>query len=109
MKIIGIGREVIGLHKDGSTIRLELSIAEWRDSEDQQCFTGIMRDVTLRNEQARELQKAIEGAQQAETTSDDEEAQRLLAQCRHTRDAVLDIIATTIRPRFGSSAYRKSA
>ena len=44
-----------------------------------------------------------------ETTRDDEEAQRLLAQCRHTRDAVLDIIATTIRPQLGSSAYRKSA
>ena len=43
-----------------------------------------------------------------ETTSDGEEAQRLLAQCRHTRDAVLDIIATTTRPQLGPSAYRKS-
>jgi len=30
-------------------------VAEWRDSDGQQCFTGIMRDVTARNQQAREL------------------------------------------------------
>jgi PAS domain S-box-containing protein len=64
-KIIGIGREVIGLRKNGSTVALELSVAEWRDIDGQQCFTRIMRDVTQRNMQARELRKATELAQQA--------------------------------------------
>jgi PAS domain S-box-containing protein len=64
-KIIGIGREVVGRRKDGSIVSLDLSIAEWRDIDGQQCFTGIMRDVTVRNQQARELQRATEIAEQA--------------------------------------------
>ncbi len=64
-KIIGIGREVIGLRKDGSAVSLDLSVAEWRDIDGQQCFTGIMRDITVRNEQASELQRATEIAEQA--------------------------------------------
>jgi PAS domain S-box-containing protein len=46
-KIIGIGRELIGRHKDGTPIPLELAIAEWRDG-DKRYFTGIMRDITER-------------------------------------------------------------
>ncbi len=64
-KIVGIRRDVVGKRKDGSTAPLELSIAEWRDIDGRPCFTGIMRNVTLRNMQARELQEAIEVAQQA--------------------------------------------
>jgi PAS domain S-box-containing protein len=64
-KIIGIGREVVGRRKDGSVVALDLSVAEWRDIDGQQCFTGIMRDVTVRNEQASELQRATEIAEQA--------------------------------------------
>ncbi|HYG88757.1 MAG TPA: PAS domain S-box protein [Azospirillum sp.] len=48
-KIIGIGREVEGRRKDGSTFPLELAIAEWRVG-DQRFFTGIMRDITNRRE-----------------------------------------------------------
>jgi len=64
-KIIGIGREVEGQRKDGTRVALELSIAEWRDVDGRECFTGIMRDVTERNAQARQLQTAIAAAQQA--------------------------------------------
>ncbi len=62
-KIIGIGREVPGRRKDGSIVQLELSIAEWRDVDGQQCFTGIMRDVTSRNQQEQELKNAKEAAE----------------------------------------------
>jgi PAS domain S-box-containing protein len=61
----GIGRDVIGRRKDGSDVALELSIAEWRDVDGQNCFTGIMRDVTARDARARELKDAIEAAHQA--------------------------------------------
>jgi PAS domain S-box-containing protein len=64
-KIIGVGREVAGRRKDGSVVALDLSVAEWRDIDGQQCFTVIMRDVTVRNEQASELQRATEIAEQA--------------------------------------------
>ena len=62
---IGVGREVVGRRNDGTTVSLELSIAEWRDADGQPCFTGIMRDVTERNRQARQLLDATEVAQQA--------------------------------------------
>ena len=64
-KIIGIGREVAGLRKDGSVVALDLAVAEWCDIDGQQCFSGIMRDVTVRNQQAGELQRATEIAEQA--------------------------------------------
>ncbi|HEX7759844.1 MAG TPA: PAS domain S-box protein [Caulobacteraceae bacterium] len=46
-RIIGIGRQVEGLRKNGSTFPLELSVAEWW-SGGQRFFTGIMRDITER-------------------------------------------------------------
>jgi PAS domain S-box-containing protein len=53
-KIIGIGREVRGLRKDGSTFPMELSVGELRVGE--HCyFTGIVRDITDRKEAERNL------------------------------------------------------
>ncbi|OYX71832.1 MAG: diguanylate cyclase [Caulobacter sp. 35-67-4] len=56
-RIIGIGREVFGRRKDGTTFPLELSIAEWRDGG-ARYFTGVMRDVTERK-RAEELQRLL--------------------------------------------------
>ncbi|MGV8936925.1 MAG: ATP-binding protein [Allorhizobium sp.] len=64
-KIIGIGREVSGRRKDGSTVALELSIGEWQDISGRRCFTGIMRDVTQRNLQAEQLKEARDAAELA--------------------------------------------
>lgn len=46
-RIIGIGREVEGLRKNGTRFPLELSIAEWEVAGVRH-FTGIMRDITER-------------------------------------------------------------
>jgi PAS domain S-box-containing protein len=56
-RIIGIGREVEGRRKDGSTFPLELSIAEWRVGG-QRFFTGIMRDIRERREAQRQLEES---------------------------------------------------
>lgn len=45
--IIGTGREVQGKRKDGSSITLDLSVAEWTLDGDT-FFTGMMRDLTAR-------------------------------------------------------------
>src|SRR5271169_6105174 len=46
-KIIGIGREVVGQRKDGSTFPMNLSVGEARDG-DEPVFIGIIRDITDR-------------------------------------------------------------
>ena len=51
-KIIGIGREVEGLRKNGSTFPLELAVAEMVVSGET-IFTGVVRDITERKEMDR--------------------------------------------------------
>jgi PAS domain S-box-containing protein len=46
-KIIGIGREVVGLRKDGTTFPMDLSVAEARLGAER-IFVGIIRDITER-------------------------------------------------------------
>jgi PAS domain S-box-containing protein len=46
-RIIGIGREVVGQRKDGSTVPLFLSIGEFA-LNGERFFTGILRDITDR-------------------------------------------------------------
>ncbi|MDH5639912.1 MAG: response regulator [Nitrospira sp.] len=58
-KIIGIGREVIGLRQDGSTFPLDLAVSELQLG-DRRLFTGIVRDITERKEAEFQLQQAAE-------------------------------------------------
>ncbi len=46
-KIIGSSREVVGIHKDGSKLPLELSITEFK-IDNQPFFTGTLRDIRER-------------------------------------------------------------
>ena len=63
-KIIGIGREVVGRRKDGSTFPVDLSISEVMLGT-RKVFAGIVRDVTSRKEAEGELVKAKEAALEA--------------------------------------------
>jgi PAS domain S-box-containing protein len=58
-RIIGVGRQVEGLRKDGSTFPLELSVAEWR-ADGRRYFTGVMRDISERV-RAEQLQRLLLG------------------------------------------------
>ncbi len=58
-KIIGIGREVTGLRKDGSEFPLYLAVSEGRHG-DERIFTGIVRDLSalrLAEERARSAEQ----------------------------------------------------
>ncbi|MDH5368554.1 MAG: PAS domain S-box protein [Gammaproteobacteria bacterium] len=46
-KIIGIGREVEGLRKEGSTFPMDLAVSEM-EFDGERMFTGIVRDITER-------------------------------------------------------------
>jgi PAS domain S-box-containing protein len=62
-KIIGIGREVEGKRKDGSTFPLRLSVSESK-AEGKSIFTGIVHDLSLEKKAAHELSLEKERAQQ---------------------------------------------
>jgi two-component system sensor kinase FixL len=57
-KIIGIGREVTGQRKNGSTFPLELAISEM-EVNGQRMFTGIVRDISERKETEEKLREAM--------------------------------------------------
>ncbi|MBI5674038.1 MAG: PAS domain S-box protein [Nitrospirae bacterium] len=58
-KIIGIGREVMGRRKDGSTFPLDLAVSEMRLG-DHRLFTGITRDITERKQHDARLTASLE-------------------------------------------------
>ncbi len=49
-KVIGIGREVEGMRKDGSTFPLDLSVSEMLLDNHKKMFVGLVRDITERRE-----------------------------------------------------------
>ncbi len=53
-RIIGIGREVVGLRKDGSEFSLELGISEFQ-LHGHRMFTGVVRDITERKQAEKKL------------------------------------------------------
>ena len=55
-RIIGIGREVTGLRKDGSIFPMDLAVSELEVSG-QRMFTGIVRDITDRRRIERGFSK----------------------------------------------------
>jgi len=56
-KIIGIGRQVQGLRRDGSTFPMELSVGEHKE-DGRRVFVGIIHDVTARTAAEARLEQA---------------------------------------------------
>jgi PAS domain S-box-containing protein len=56
-KIIGIGREVTGQHKNGTTFPLDLAVSEFSQGN-KRMFTGIVRDITERKQLEAQLVQA---------------------------------------------------
>ncbi|KAA0574794.1 MHYT domain-containing protein [Azospirillum sp. Sh1] len=63
-RIVGIGREVEGLRKDGSTFPLDLSVGEWHVGK-RRMYTGIMRDITARKAAEDAILRARDEAEAA--------------------------------------------
>lgn len=58
-KIIGIGREVTGKRKDGSTFPMYLAVSEVQ-LRDQRIFTGIVRDISEQRRLEQEILRTSE-------------------------------------------------
>jgi PAS domain S-box-containing protein len=56
-KIIGIGREVTGQRKDGSTFPMDLSVGEAKE-DGKSVFVSIIHDLTQRNRAEQEIREA---------------------------------------------------
>lgn len=63
-RIIGIGREVQGRHKDGRIFPVELAVGEG-NLAGQRLFAGVMRDITDRKRAESALRTAKEEAERA--------------------------------------------
>ena len=55
-RVIGSGRLVVGMRKDGSTFPMELAVGEVQSS-DRRFFTGFIRDLTERQQTQKRLQE----------------------------------------------------
>jgi len=80
-KIIGIGREVVGLRKDGSTFPMDLSVAEARLGGER-IFLGIVRDISERKRSEALLRESKEKLEVAvtELQAKNEEARAMTQQ-----------------------------
>jgi PAS domain S-box-containing protein len=64
-KIIGTGREVEGLRKDGTTFPMDLSVSV-TELEDGLLFTGIVRDISERKAADEELRRTLDTLQKTQ-------------------------------------------
>lgn len=69
-KIIGIGREVVGIRRNGQSVPLDLAVSETRTGSDI-FFTGMMRDISARKEADAVLENAKYEAEQANKAKSD--------------------------------------
>jgi len=76
-KIIGIGREVVGLKKNGTTFPMELAVSEFHIGE-RRYFTGIVRDITDRKRLELELHDRLQQLAEA-----DQQKNQFLAMLSH--------------------------
>jgi PAS domain S-box-containing protein len=76
-KIIGIGREVVGQRKDGSTFPMDLGISEVRVANNR-IFIGVARDITERKQA-------------------DQRAKLLLAEVNHRAKNLLAVVQAVAR------------
>lgn len=86
-RIIGIGREVVGCRKDGSSFPMELAVSEFQIGS-RRFFTGILRDITER----KRAEQALRESQQLLLSTNE-----LLRRADRQKDEFLATLAHELR------------
>lgn len=81
--IMGTWRNLEGLRRDGTTVLIQANVADIKNSEERY-FVAIFRDRTEDARQARQLEQALEEAQQLQEMS--EKARQEADRMRHEAD-----------------------
>ena len=114
-KIIGIGREVVGLRKDGTTFPMELSVGE-AAAGSRRVFSGIVRDITERRrtvEEQASLGRILEESRNEIFVFDDATLKfRLVNHAARenlgfTLDELREMTPIDIKPEFTEDEFRK--
>ncbi len=113
-RIIGVGREVTGQRKDGSTFPMELSVTQV-DLGERRIFTGIVRDITERHTAQAALRQFKETLDQtldcvfmfgAEDLRFFYVNSGAATQVGYTRDELMRMTPVDIKPQFDEHEFR---
>lgn len=79
-RIIGAGREVLALRRDGTVFPLFLGVSETREPDDTRLFTAVCQDLTERKLAEQALRRAHRELQEANDRLLEEQAKQLRAE-----------------------------